>query len=452
MEKQNPKRIKLNKGMPILNFDAAGIDIGDTEHEVAYCDSEGYLNVQNFGTFTEDCQAIVKVLKLNHVTTVAIEATGVYYVPLFLMLEEAGLKPILVNAKHTKNVTGRKKDDTDAGWIQKLHSCGLLQPSFQPNEEDRILRDFVRSRKKLISLNADVIRRIQKSLELMNIKIHTVIRDISGKTGMAILKAILDGERNPEVLAKMRDRRMKASEEEIAKSLSGIWKPHLLFLLQQAYEEYEFRITQIKKCELEISNQLIKMIAKVKEGDISEATEAMPEKKNKTRPTKNQFNEPIRPLLKALIGVDCCEIPGVQEITILEFISETGTDLSKWETSKHFAAWLNLAPNTKRSGGKEISTTMMKKKNIAGMALRAAASTLHSNKTFLGEYYRKMRYKQGGKGAVIAMAHKLSRILYSMIKDKTEFKFDRATSDQEKSKASKIKYFEKQIQKLKNAS
>lgn len=452
MEKLKPGRIKLNKGMPILNFHAAGIDIGDTEHEVAYCDSEGSLQVQNFGTFTEELHAIVKVLKLNHVTTVAIEATGVYYVPLFLLLEEAGLKPVLVNAKHTKNVTGRKKDDTDAGWIQKLHSCGLLQPSFQPNEEDRILRDFVRSRKKLISLNSDVIRRIQKSLELMNIKIHTVIRDIVGLTGMTILKAILQGERNPEVLAKMRDRRIKASEEEIVKSLTGIWKPHHLFLLQQALNEYEFRITQIKECELQISNQLLKMIAKIKEGDISEVNEAMHEKKKKARPAKNQFNESIRPLLKALIGVDCCDIPGVQEITILEFISETGTDLTKWETSKQFSAWLNLAPNTKRSGGKEISTKMMKKKNIAGIALRAAASTLHSNKSFLGEYYRKMRYKQGGRGAVIAMAHKLSRILYSMIKDKTEFKFELAIKDQEKAKASKIKQLERQIEKLKNAS
>lgn len=451
-EMQKIPKVKLNRGMPVVHPNAAGIDIGDTQHHVAYCDSEGSQYVEVFGTFTEDLEAIVRLLKENHITTVAMEATGVYYVSLYLMLEEAGIEPVLVNARHVKNVTGRKADDSDAMWIQKLHSCGLLQKSFQPNGEDRVLRDYVRNRKKLISLSSDVIRRMQKALELMNIKIHTVISDIAGKTGMNILIAILAGERDPEVLAKLRDKRIKASEEEIIKSLKGIWKPHYLFLLQQAFEEYEFRIKQIKTCELQISMQLTQMIAQVQKGDISEVNDLASEKKKDRKAGRNQFDIPIRPFLSALIGVDCCNIPGVQEATVLEFIAETGTDMSKWKTAKQLGAWLNLAPNTKKTGGKEIGTRMMKKKNIAGITLRAAAATLHSNKTYLGEHYRRMRYKLGGKGAVIACAHKLARIIYSMIKDKTEFTFQRGVADQEKFTARKINQLEKQLVRLKNGA
>lgn len=445
------KSKKISDGLPVINPHAAGIDIGDTEHYVAYYDADGMLKVETFGTFTQDLEAIVRLLKNNNITSVAMEATGIYYVALFLMLEENGIEPVLVNAKHVKNVTGRKADDTDAAWIQKLHSCGLLKKSFQPNGEDRVLRDYVRNRKKLITLNSDSIRRMQKALEMMNIKIHTVISDLAGKTGMKMVNAILNGERDPKKLADLREPGIHAKEEVIIKSLQGIWKSHLLFLLQQAFEEYEFRIRQIKACEEKISKQLIQMIAKINDGDISGTHEITPQKKI-TKPAKNQFNSPIQPLLKSLIGVDLCEIPGVKEVTVLEIIAETGTDMTKWETSKHFAAWLNLAPNTKKTGGKEISTQMMKKKNMAGKTIRAAGAALSRNKSFLGGYYRKIRSRIGGKGAVVATAHKLSRIIYTMIKHKTEFNPERHQGDQQKIKTQMIRNLENRLAKLKMAS
>jgi transposase len=197
------------------------------------------------------------------------ESTGVYWLALYIMLEEAGIEPYLVNAKHCKNVTGRKKDDTDAIWIQKLHTCGLLQKSFQPENEIRVLRSYVRQRKNLITISSDSVRRMQKALELMNIKLHTVISDLLGKTGMLMVQSILKGERNPVTLAALTDPRVKATKEDIVKSLQGIWKNEYLFMLQQAYDEYFFYQGQIKCCEEKIKEQLLKQVAIVKEGDIT---------------------------------------------------------------------------------------------------------------------------------------------------------------------------------------
>ena len=451
MKKKNEKTkiVKVSSGLPVFYAHAAGIDIGDTEHYVATPDGKGGHEVKCYDAFTCDLRNVVSDLKEKGMTTAAMETTGVYWLNLYLLLEEAGIEPWLVNAKHVKNVTGRKKDDTDAIWIQKLHACGLLQKCFQPDEQVRILRTYVRQRKNLITICSDSVRRMQKALELMNIKLHTVISDILGKTGMQMVEAILKGERNPEVLAELTDPRIKATRETIIKSLEGIWKDEYLFMLQQAHEEYLFYQKQIKCCEEKIRKQLLQQVAIVNEGDISAITW---QKEVKKKVRKNQFSFQITPYLKAMTGVDLCKIPSVNEITALELISETGVDMNKWKSAKHFAAWLNLTPNTKITGGKIISSKVSKKKNKAGQFLKMAASSLSNSKSPLGDEYRRMRAKFGGKGAALAMAHKLSRIIYTMLKNKTEYNAEIITGNQKKWREQKIKRMEKQLEKLKKTA
>lgn len=453
MKKETAKKgvIKMGSSLPVFNPHAAGIDVGDTLHCIAINDGKGGHEVKTTSAFTCDLYEIVDYLKNNGVTTVAMESTGIYWLALYLMLEDAGIEVYLVNARHVKNVTGRKKDDTDSIWIQKLHTCGLLQKCFQPDHEIRLLRNYTRQRKNLISLGSDAVRRMQKSLELMNIKIHTVISDILGKTGMKMVKAIIAGERDYQILSTLCDPRIKASQEEIIKSLQGIWKEEYLFMLEQAVENYEFHQKQIKSCEEKIKQQLLKQVAILKEGDITSVGETL-KKKSKVKARKNQFDFAISPYLKAIAGVDLCAIPGISEVTALEFISEVGVDMSKWKSAKHFAAWLNLTPNTKISGGKIISSKMMKKKNKAGQYLRQAASCLSTNKTPIGDYYRRMRGKLGGRGAALTTAHKLSRIIYTMLLNKTEYNPGMMVDNQEKFKEEKIKKLEKQIARLKLAA
>jgi len=453
MKKETEKKgvVKMGSGLPVFNLFAAGIDIGDTMHCVAINDGKGGHEVKTTSAFTCDLHEIVDYLKSNGVTTAAMESTGVYWLTLYLLLEEAGIEPYLVNAKYAKNVTGRKKDDTDSIWLQKLHTCGLLQKSFQPENEIRLLRSYTRQRKNLILLSSDSIRRMQKALELMNVKVHTVISDILGKTGMKMVKAIIAGERDAQILSRLCDPRIKASQQEIIKSLQGIWKEEYLFMLEQAVENYEFHQKQIKNCEERIQQQLLKQVAIIKEGDIT-CLEVTLKKKSKAKPKKNQFDFALTPYLVAIAGVDLCKIPGINEVTALEFISEVGLDMRKWESAKHFSAWLNLTPNTKISGGKIISSKMMKKNNKAGQYLRQGASSLGTNKTPIGDYYRKMRARLGGRGAALATAHKQSKIIYAMLLRKTEYNPGMIAENQEKTKEEKIKKLEKQLARLKQAA
>jgi len=438
------KQIHFSQGLPVTNFHAAGIDVGDSKNDVAVSDGKNGFIVREYSTFTADLINMVKWLVSLAITTVAMESTGVYWLNLYLLLEEAGIEPYLVNAKHVKNVTGRKKDDTDAIWLQKLHSCGLLQKSFQPEGEIRVLRTYVRQRKNLIKISADSVRRMQKALELMNIKLHTVISDILGKTGLQMVHSILEGERDPEELIKLKDPRIEASDEDIKKSLVGIWKDEYLFMLKQAYDEYYFYQLQLDACDENIMTLLQSQAAKVLVGEIIDC----PVKK---KGIKNQFHYTIRPVLKAIIGVDLCEIEGINEIASLELLSEIGTDMSKWTSIKHFAAWLNVAPNTKITGGKIISSKMQKKKNHAGQTLRMSASSLSMNKSPMGEYYRKMKSRLGKKEAVVATAHKMARIIYIMIKEKKSYNQETIAKNQLEWKEKKIKYLEKQLYQLKNA-
>ena len=373
-------------------------------------------------------------------------------------MEESTIEPYLVNARHAKNVTGRKKDDTDAIWLQKLHTCGLLQKSFQPTVEGRALRDYVRHRKNLVTVGSDSVRRMQKALELMNVKIHTVISDLLGKTGMDMIRAILDGQRDARELAKFKDPRIKADDQDIIKSLEGIWRQEHLFALKQAYETYIFHQAQIQQCDQQIRMQLDKQTAIVNEGEIYSDHDKVVSQGNgsqqkgikyKKKARKNEYRFDVRSYLVKLLNVDLCEIPGISEITVMELIAEIGLDMEKWKSVKQFCAWLNLCPNTKISGGKVLSSKTMKKKNHGGLCLRMAAMAVSKNKTPLGQYYRRMRGKLGGKGAVVATANKMARIIYTMLKDKKQYDVSIYERAQQNFNASQIKFYEKRIAELK---
>lgn len=459
--KQKKVVVKMKEGLAIEHPFAAGIDIGDSEIAVAIRSREGGYEVSTFGTFSQDLDSIVSYLKDNGITTAAMESTGVYYVPLYLKLEEGSIEPYLVNAHHAKNVTGRKQDDTDAIWLQKLHTCGLLQKSFQPTVEGRVLRDYVRHRKSLVAIGSDSVRRMQKALELMNVKIHTIISDLLGKTGMSMVRAILKGQRDAKELVKYKDHRIKASDEDIIKSLEGIWREEHLFALKQAYETYEFHQKQILECDEHIKMQLDKQTAMVKEGEIYSDHDQVVNDENgskekgigyKKKAQKNRYKFDVRSYLVKLLGVDLCDIPGISEITVMELIAEIGLDMNKWKSVKQFCAWLNVCPNTKISGGKVLSSKIMKKKNHAGLCLRMAAVSIAKNKSPLGDYYRRMKGKIGGKGAVVATANKMARIIYTMLKEKKEYDVSIYKKAQKDFKEKQIRFYERKIADLKKAA
>ena len=397
--KTKNEKVKQISQLTVINPTAAGIDVSDTEMMVAYPINSEQLEVRAFGCFTRDLHLIAMCLKENGITTIAMESTGVYWVALFLLLQEYGFEVYLVNAKHVKNVTGRKDDESDAGWIQKLHSCGLLTPSFQPDNMTRTLRSLVRHRKNLVRTSTTYLNRMQKALELMNIKLHTIISDIDGKTGMLIVEAILAGERNPEVLADLRDKRIKASREDIIKSLEGYWTTEHLFELMHCHRLYCIHRQTIDECDIEIEKQIVESIASKNEGVIPD----IPEVKRKVAGKyKTPFN--LASYLKEILGVDVTEVFGISEISALTIMSEVGTDMSKWKTEHHFTSWLGLAPNTKKSGGKVISSRIMKKKHHAGQSFRMAACSLYGSKSPLGDYLRRIRAKAGAPKAIVATA------------------------------------------------
>jgi transposase len=435
--KTKNEKVKRISQMAVINPTAAGIDVSDTEMMVAYPINEEQLEIRSFGCYTRDLHSIAKCLKENGTTTVAMESTGVYWVPLFLLLQEYGFEVFLVNAKHVKNVTGRKDDESDAEWIQKLHSCGLLNASFQPNILERTLRSIVRHRKNLVHTSSTYLNRIQKALELMNIKLHTVISDIDGKTGLLIIEAILKGERNPEVLADLRDVRIKASREEIIKSLEGHWTTEHLFELSQCYRLYSTHRQMIEECESEIEKQLIQQIASKNEGLIPDLQKVKRKISGKHKATFN-----LTAYLKEILGVDVTEVFGISEISALSILAEVGSDMSKWKTEHHFTSWLGLAPNTKISGGKVISSKIKKKRHYAGQAFRIAANSLYHSKSPLGDYYRRIKSKAGTPKAVVATARKLAIIYYKMVANQEAFN-PKALQDYQ------YKYKEKKINQLK---
>jgi len=455
MNKKTSKKVQ-NKSiveMPLVNPYAAGIDISDTEHVVAVPPGADELRVKKFGAMTCDLEAIVIWLKQCLIETVALESTGVYWKPLFSMLVRHGFEVYLVNSKHVKNVTGRKNDEDDAMWIQKLHSCGLLRSSYLPDDEQDALRTLVRYRRTLVQDSSRFVNRIQKSLELMNIKFHTTIRDITGKTGKAVVEAIIGGERNAANFLPLIGKGIKADHETIKKSLEGNWREEHLFTLKESYEFYKTYQQRIAVFDMQIEKQLQQYEAMRNEGVIEikqnkKSTAAVSRIKKKKDKNNPKFD--VREYLERIHGTDVLSIYGLSETSGLEILAETGTDLSKWENNKHFISWLNLCPNNKISGGKMISSKLMKKKpNPASQAFRHAANGVRKSDHWLGDYFRRMKTKGGNKYAIVATANKIATIYYKMIRYKEVFNPVDLEQYQQKQNQARIAFYEKKLFELK---
>jgi len=473
-KKASSSKIKESKPsvvqMQVVRPNAAGIDIGDTVHAVAVPPDRDKEPVRQFGAFTCDLEVIVKWLKRCGINSVAMESTGVYWKPLYGLLIMNGFEVCLVNARHTKNVSGRKTDMSDAAWIQQLHSCGLLRSSFLPDDLTETLRTLIRQRKAWIQDSNRCIQRIQKNFELMNIKIHTVIRDIMGKTGKAIIEAIINGEREAKNFLPLIDARIQASEEDIEKSLEGNWRSESLFVVKRCYRQYQELQVHISECEKEVELVLRQMAAAKNEGVVEsveakddsidsakavggKSAEKKEEKKMVKKKSKNAPVYDVRRYVEQIHGVDVLEIFGISETTALEILSETGTDLSRWPTANHFVSWLNLCPNNKITGGKLVSSKIMKKQpNTAAQAFRAAANGVRRSNNWLADYFRRMRAKGGHKFAITATARKQALIYYKMVTEKEAFKAVDIEIYKEKQKQSKIQYLEKRLAELRNAS
>jgi transposase len=416
----------------------AGIDIGADSIYVCALDENKLPEVREYPVFTRDLKSMTDWLKSRGVKNVAMESTGVYWIPTFEILEEEGFEVCLVNAYHMKCVPGRKTDVKDAQWIQQLHSSGLLGASFRPKDECVRLRSIVRQRSELFRHAAGQIQHMHKALTEMNIQLRIVISDITGQTGLAIINAILQGERNPHKLASLRNHRCKNSVEEIAKALEGNWRDEQILILKQSYETYEFFHKQIKECEKVIEGILKQLpaadLAKIPPGykPPSDPHEPFRSKKvdiparrkpaKKTDFNRSPYSFDLGPDLLRICGVDLTEIPGIAGNIAMTILSEIGTDMSKWPSKKHFASWLALCPGNKKSGGKILSSKTRPSTNRAAQALRMAAVTLRNSDTSLGAYFRRMRSKLGPAKAVTATAHKMAIIIYTMMKFKIGFK------------------------------
>lgn len=410
MSHKQPKQ----KALEQLNLDAAGLDIGATEIWVCVPDDRDAEPVRCFATFTPDLHALADWLDVCGITTVAMESTGVYWIPIYEILEERGMTVCLVNAQATKNVSGRKTDVLDCQWIQQLHTYGLLAPSFRPPADICVLRSYVRQRESLLQERARQIQHMQKALNLMNLKLTSVLTDLTGLTGMQIVRTILAGERDPAALARFRDPRCKASEADIIKALTGNYQPEHLFALRQAVEGFDFYTQQLSACDAEIEAQYA-----VFQPQVDMVEQPLPDEKRRQRPHHPPFD--LRTLLYQTLGVDLTAVPGIDVVVAQDLLAEIGTDMSKWKTVKHFAAWLGLAPNNKSSAGKIKSRHTQKNSNRASTAFRLAAQAASRTQTVLGAFYRHIKAKHGAPIAVTATAHKIARIVYHMLKHHTAY-------------------------------
>lgn len=411
---QSFKIPKLPIELQHINLNAAGIDVGSERHMVAVPEGRDEVSVREFGAFTADLEALAAWLKKCGVTTVAMESTGVYWIPLFEVLERHGFEVKLVDARHVKNVSGRKSDVLDCQWIQQLHTYGLLAGAFRPPDEVCVLRSYLRQREMLTQTASMHIQHMQKALQQMNLLLHNVVSDITGVTGMKIIKAILAGERDPQVLARNRDVHCKHSRATIAKSLVGNYREEHLFALSQAVDLYETYQTKIADCNQAIIKQLNR------QPDVSDDEPPSPDKQIQARHrVRGGFD--IRELLYKKSGVDLFAIPGLAADTLLTLASEAGFDMSPWKTEKHFASWLGICPGTKRSGTKVLDRKTRRNPNRAAQAFRMAASSLYRSRTALGAFYRRLKARSGGQQAVTATAHKIARIYYAMLSKGTSY-------------------------------
>ena len=398
-------------GLPPLNLNAAGIDIGSREHYVAVPTDRDPKPVQSFKTFTCDLNRLADWLQVCRIDTVAMESTGVYWIPLYQILESRGFQVYLVNARHVKNVPGRKSDVLDCQWIQKLHTFGLLNSSFRPADEIGVLRCYLRQRNNLISSASSCIQHMQKALTEMNIQLANVISDISGQTGLAIIRAIVHGERDPNKLAQMRDYRIHASQETIAKSLQGNWRQELVFTLSQSLELFDTYQSKIADCDRQIQSHLGTF-----PNNADAVDKPLPPRKPDKRPHGNSPRFDLRDELYRISGVDLTSIEGIDITNAQSIISEIGLDMTRWKTEKHFASWLGLCPDNRITGGKVTKRGSRHVINRAAHTLRMAATTLNKSKTALGANFRRLKARLGAPKAITAMAHKLARLVYRMLK------------------------------------
>lgn len=391
---------------------AAGIDIGSGSHFVAVPPDRDSKPVREFQSFTEDLEQLSDWLTCCGIDTVALESTGVYWIPLYELLESRGFDVYLVNTRHVRSVPGRKSDVLDCQWLQQLMSFGLLRGAFRPQGDICALRSVARQRAMLIRYQARHIQHMQKALTQMNLQLTQVISDVAGVTGQKIIRAILVGERNGGVLAKLRHSRIKASEDQIAKALQGNWREEHLFELKQAVELYDAYTDKINECDVKLEQML---------ESLSRQAEVESETARQSKKTKNGTSTTLRDQLIKWCGVDLTRIDGIEVTTAFTVLAEVGIDLSRFRNAKHFASWLGLCPGTKISGGKVLSGKSKRTANRAAQALKLAAVSLRKSQSAMGAYYRRLCARMDKPRAVTACAHKLARLIYTLLTKGEEY-------------------------------
>ena len=395
---------KRKQKLQVVHPNCAGVDIGKKSHYVAVHESADTHSVRAFGCFTDELEDMAAWLESCAVDVVAMEATGVYWIPVYEVLDRAGFEVHLVDARATKQVSGRKSDVRDCQWIRELMSYGLLRGAFRPRDEDCVVRSYVRQRGRLVRERARCVQHMQKALTQMNVQLDTVLNDVMGKSGEAIVRAIVGGERDPAVLSRMCDRRVKADAATMARALQGNWRTEHVFALSQALERYDFFTGQIRAAEERVAETL------KNRGLDDEIAEAWLE-----APTRLSRERTLQRMVHAVLGVDLGAIPTIGGETALTVLAELGGDLSRFATSEQFCSWLNLAPGTRISGGKVLKGPAMKRVNPVGQALRMAASTARHNQSFIGACHRARLRRLDAARAVKATAHQLARLIYAML-------------------------------------
>ena len=443
-KRKGQKRAAVNfEVLEQIQLNAAGIDIGAEEIYVCVPPERDEERIRVFTTFTVDLEQAANWLIACGIETVAMESTGIYWIALFDVLEKRGIEVCLVNARHLKNVSGRKSDVSDCEWLYQLHTYGLLRGSFHPPDEIRALRTLARQREMLVSYRAAHIQHMQKALEQMNIKLTYVLSDITGVTGMSIIRSILDGERDPQELAQFRDAKCKHSQAEIAKALEGNYRREHLFALRQAVELYDLYGQQIAAVDAEMEA----MYAAIQR-PAEDTPRSAPPKPRGGKPRKNQANYDLATSLYQMVGVDLTQIDGIDALTAQVIITEVGMDMSQWPTAKHFASWLGLCPNNEVTGGKVKRRRTKKTDNRAANGLRVAAQSLARSDSALGAFYRRLKARHGAAQAIVATAHKLARIVYHMLKHRVDYQDPGATYYDEQQRVRAIKRLQKQAARL----
>lgn len=429
---------KPKNKISVVNSNTAGIDIGSRKIFIGIADKP----VQSFGTFTDDFLQAVTYLKENNISSVAMEATGVYWVCLYDLLDQSDFDVILVKSSQAKAIPGRKTDVADCQWIQQLHSYGLLRSSFIPPQQIRVLRSFVRQRRVNLQLASDHIRRAHKALELMNIKLQNVITQINGKSGLAILQAIINGNHNPEELALLCDNSiLKKKKDAVIKSLKGNFSQENIFLLKQAVDAYLFYMQQVDDCDKQIEKHLSLLTDEI----------PAPEKIKKPKPIRHHkpnIDQLHLKLMKMTGGKDASQITGLTDSTLLQIISEVGTDLSRFPTEKHFTSWLGLAPNSHQSGLTN-KKKRFKRHTSAGQVFRLAAQAIAQSKHLaLTSFYHRIKVRKGSLGAIKATARKIAVIFYNVMTKGIEFAEQGIKLYEQKIKERQLKYLHKQAKRF----